>query len=268
MLKKNLGQENIKTYWKNMMIKFNFTILLLAFNISLYANTSINEGTYKASECDVEIKIINRQEKLYYKLNTNQIENELKIDTNYLEFANLYSTFYSTMDETTFPEGKRAYKVSGEIQTHNSFIIQNYGNAMNPYIVFDGCDKYLYYKKKIDDIKTIELNLKNQSKKYSVEYLQELLEIKNIEIKNLASYNNIAYYLEQAKAYEEAVYLLEKILEKFPNRTVAYLNLGDAYWGLEDKVKAKKAYQTYIKQMKESGKEKKIPKVVLERVKG
>ncbi len=61
--------------------------------------------------------------------------------------------------------------------------------------------------------------------------------------------------------------VLEKILEKFPNRTVAYLNLGDAYWGLDDKAKAKEAYQTYIKQMKESGKEKKIPQVVLERVK-
>lgn len=89
----------------------------------------------------------------------------------------------------------------------------------------------------------------------------------NISQNNLSNYNNIAYYLEKAKAYNEAIYLLEKILEKFPNRTVAYINLGDAYWGLGDTEKAKAAYQTYIKQMKESGKEKKIPKVILERVK-
>ena len=84
---------------------------------------------------------------------------------------------------------------------------------------------------------------------------------------NMPKYNDIAYFLQEAKAYHESIYLLEKILEKFPNRTVAYLNLGDAYWGLENKGKAIEAYQTYIKQMKENGKEKKIPKVVLERVK-
>ncbi len=85
--------------------------------------------------------------------------------------------------------------------------------------------------------------------------------------KEVVEYNNIAYYLEKAKAYKESAYLLEKILEKFPNRTVAYLNLGDAYWGMNNKGKAKKAYTTYIKQMKELGKEKKIPQVVLQRVK-
>lgn len=84
--------------------------------------------------------------------------------------------------------------------------------------------------------------------------------------KNLSNYNDFAYFLEQSKAYKESAYLLEKILEKFPNRTVAYLNLGDAYWGLDNKEKAKQAYQTYIRQMKEKGKEKKIPKVVLKRV--
>ena len=85
--------------------------------------------------------------------------------------------------------------------------------------------------------------------------------------KDVSMTNDIAFFLELTKNYNESIYLLEKILEKFPNRTVAYLNLGDAYWGLDDKTKAKEAYQTYIKQMKENGKEKKIPKVVLERVK-
>jgi tetratricopeptide (TPR) repeat protein len=87
-----------------------------------------------------------------------------------------------------------------------------------------------------------------------------------ISTKNITDYNNIAYYLEQASAYKEAIYLLEKIIEKFPHRTVAYINLGDAYWGDNNKEKAKKAYQTYIQQMKEQGKERRIPKKILERV--
>ena len=80
------------------------------------------------------------------------------------------------------------------------------------------------------------------------------------------TYNNIAYYLQQAGANQESVYLLEKIIEKFPNRTVAYLNLGDAYYGLGDKEKAIKAYQAYIDQMKKKGLESKMPKRSIEHV--
>lgn len=84
---------------------------------------------------------------------------------------------------------------------------------------------------------------------------------------NLVIYNNIAYHLQKAGANKEAIYLLEKIIEKFPDRTVAYYNLGDAYWELEEKEKAKKAYTTYIKQMHEKGLQRKIPKEILRRVK-
>ncbi|WP_324172522.1 tetratricopeptide repeat protein [Sulfurimonas sp.] len=108
------------------------------------------------------------------------------------------------------------------------------------------------------DIKNSSLNLNG---------LKNILKEIKISKNTLVNYNNIAYYLEKAKAYPEAIYLLEKILEKYPNRTVAYINLGDAYWGLANKEKAKQAYSTYIKQMKEKGKERKIPKVVLERIK-
>ncbi len=65
---------------------------------------------------------------------------------------------------------------------------------------------------------------------------------------------------------KEAIYLLEKITAKFPNRTVAYYNLGDAYWALGDKKKAKKVYKIYIKQMKQKGKQKRIPKIIKDRI--
>jgi len=109
-------------------------------------------------------------------------------------------------------------------------------------------------------------NNKGDIKKITKNDIRNYLIIDPLSKKTLTVYNNIAYYLEKAKAYDEAIFLLEKILEKYPNRTVAYYNLGDAYWGLEKKEKAKEAYQVYVKQMKEKGKEKKIPKKVLERV--
>ena len=89
-------------------------------------------------------------------------------------------------------------------------------------------------------------------------------QIDDLSTKNLSSYNDIAYYLQQANANDEAIFLLEKIIEKFPNRTVLYLNLADAYYGINENEEAKVNYEKYIEFMKKSGKENKIPKRVLE----
>lgn len=83
---------------------------------------------------------------------------------------------------------------------------------------------------------------------------------------NLSKYNDIAYYLEQSGLYKESTFLLEKIIAKFPNRTVAYINLGDVYWSLNKKTKAKNTYKTYVSQMKSLNKETKIPKKVFDRL--
>ncbi|SIO95010.1 tetratricopeptide repeat protein [Vibrio spartinae] len=80
-----------------------------------------------------------------------------------------------------------------------------------------------------------------------------------------AQYSSIASMLVRNKAYKEAIYLLNHIIDVYPSRTVAYINVGDAYWALEETNKAKNAYRTYIELMKKNGKESKIPKQVLER---
>lgn len=86
------------------------------------------------------------------------------------------------------------------------------------------------------------------------------------EKENIVSLNNIAYYFEQSGAYEGAIYILENLVNKFPSRTLAYLNLGDAYWGAKRTGDAKKAYKTYIEQMHTQGKGGKIPGYVIKRV--
>ncbi|WP_428740651.1 tetratricopeptide repeat protein [Tenacibaculum sp.] len=83
----------------------------------------------------------------------------------------------------------------------------------------------------------------------------------------LTMFNDIGYFLEQSGLYEESVYILEVIIKEFPNRTVAYINLGDAYWGLGKKEEAKQVYKVYVEQMKAKNKERKIPSQVLERIK-
>ena len=120
---------------------------------------------------------------------------------------------------------------------------------------------HLQYQKKIEDF--VDLLLETHENK---DTLKEILTAIRLTEKTLTSYNNIAYYLQKAGANEEAVYLLEKIVAKFPNRTVAYYNLGGAYWALGEKAKARKAYTTYIEQMCHKGLQKKIPEEVFNRV--
>ncbi|OCL97661.1 hypothetical protein AAX29_01814 [Aliarcobacter thereius] len=99
---------------------------------------------------------------------------------------------------------------------------------------------------------------------FNLETLKLILNDIPISQKALTQYNDIAYYLHQADANEEAIFLLEKIIEKYPNRIVAYLNLADAYIAINDKEKAKKNYKRYVELMKQDNKEEKIPKRVLE----
>jgi len=78
--------------------------------------------------------------------------------------------------------------------------------------------------------------------------------------------NDIAFFFEQTGHYDESIFLLEKVIEAFPNRAVAYVNLGDAKWGLNEKKESRKAYDRYVKLMTKNGKKDKIPKRVLSRI--
>jgi len=85
---------------------------------------------------------------------------------------------------------------------------------------------------------------------------------------NLNDYNNIAYILSINGNQKTAIELLREILHKFPNRTVAYLNLADSYWAIGNQELAKENYKKYIELMKFQKKNlTKIPEQVWERIK-
>ncbi|MBO9572418.1 MAG: tetratricopeptide repeat protein, partial [Chitinophagaceae bacterium] len=85
---------------------------------------------------------------------------------------------------------------------------------------------------------------------------------------NVKANNDRAYQLEQAGKYQEAVDILVKVIQTDPNRVVAYLNIADAYWGLNDKTRAKENYNKYIDLMKTQQKDlSRIPKRVYDRTK-
>jgi hypothetical protein len=79
-------------------------------------------------------------------------------------------------------------------------------------------------------------------------------------------FNNLGYYLEELNLNKEAIYLLNIVIGFDKFRTVAYLNLGDAYWATNDFVKAKEMYKIYQTQMKNNRSQDRIPDRVLKRL--
>ena len=121
-------------------------------------------------------------------------------------------------------------------------------------------------EKPVFDLKEIDKSCK-KGLKYKMVVLKAMLFENPLLKSNLREYNNIAYYLQQSKHNREAIFLLEKIIDYFPKRVVAYLNLADAYWGSSNHNKAIKSYREYVKLMKRKGLKNKIPAYVIKRLK-
>ncbi|KAF2333761.1 hypothetical protein [Flavobacterium daemonense] len=118
--------------------------------------------------------------------------------------------------------------------------------------------------------KATENNIISQiNSNLSFDDLAELLNTLPINKNNINKYNDLAYYTGLSKDGKiSSIFLLKNIIEYDSNRTVAYLNLGDAQWGFEQNENAKKSYLKYISLMKSQGKDlNKIPKRVYDRIK-
>lgn len=89
-----------------------------------------------------------------------------------------------------------------------------------------------------------------------------------IDGEDVEQINNIAFYLVEEGRPCEAVPVLSSIVSKFPDRVVAKLNLGDAYWGCALRSQASEQYRAYMSQMKALGKSGLVPKRVAQRTGG
>ncbi|MDR1897635.1 MAG: hypothetical protein LBR10_12680 [Prevotellaceae bacterium] len=103
-------------------------------------------------------------------------------------------------------------------------------------------------------------NVESFENVFNAAHAEELLRHYPITPNNVTRLNNIAYYLEQMSIATPAIVILEDIVAEYPNRTVSYLNLGDALTKKKLTVKAKKIYKQYISLMKSNGKANEIPK--------
>ncbi|MCX7727519.1 MAG: tetratricopeptide repeat protein, partial [Chitinispirillaceae bacterium] len=63
---------------------------------------------------------------------------------------------------------------------------------------------------------------------------------------NVSIFNDLGYFLEQVGEYNKAVEVLDVVTSKFPDRIVAWLNLGDAQKGLMNNELARLSYLRYV----------------------
>lgn len=108
------------------------------------------------------------------------------------------------------------------------------------------------------------LDYKNP-KIFPVDFSYELSLI--LSQKNVERINNIAFFSVKYRQPIPAIIILRDIVNKFPDRVVAYLNLADAYYAVGDNVNAKKSYVKYASMMRDIGKENRIPKRVIAYIK-
>lgn len=245
------------------MKKVLFFLLFFA-DLSIANSLKLEKGLYSTPSCDIAINISNYANKYTYEL--------LGLPQNYrgdLIFEKETISF-DKLQQQLNPDQPKSSKsnpdINGQLKGKNYFVFHNYGEVADPYMLFEKCDKQLEYHK-IEDLKNIENDLKAKRNldKYSLSFFATLQEYFPINNESLQIYNDIAYYLYQAEKYEVAISLLDDILHRYPDRIVAHLNIADALVANDAAEEAKMHYLTYIAQMMKTGKEKRIPKAILDK---
>ncbi len=130
-------------------------------------------------------------------------------------------------------------------------------------------DSIIHKFNKDYDIYLGEFKSKLYDKIYSHDMYRSLDYLNYVEINKstVQKYNDIGFFLLESGNCQQSIYILENVVYKFPQRTVAYLNLGDAYYCNNNSGEAIEMYQKYIELMKANGKESRIPKRIWDRIK-
>lgn len=276
------------------------------YNLSYFGNsaklTTIYKSSYNFKSLQLEKRRIQTSIKHYKKALENAKEQEFKAKVIYALAKNelaLYDLKNSRKENYNEVYNSyvfdRLYYFSKE--DYKKYVVEGYGEFFkklqeeyfntNYYKeLIKECYNLNYFQKLVKDVslddefkninrikllkdleKEIQLKSRRDLKSYDLIYFWKLINNIPINNKTVTLYNNIAYYLQEKRKNDEAIYLLNKVIESYPKRVVAYYNLGDAYWDSYNKFKAKKAYKKYVYLMKKLNKTNKIPQKIEQRLK-
>lgn len=187
----------------------------------------------------------------------------------YLQNEDLLMNGYATVLWPVF-HGGELLQFSSYLIKEGSFGAGSLSSPIDDYswACYENCNPYIEMNDRRSYPRDLDAYLRDVDRQavLSTADVRAMLLVIPVMAANVQHYNNIAYYLEQSGQYSESILLLNEVVATFPNRTVAYINLGDAYWGLEKYSEARQAYQTYIHLMRENNREQRIPQRVLDRV--
>ncbi|MBU3917690.1 hypothetical protein KKA14_19355 [bacterium] len=216
-------------------------------------------SSYDALSRDVIEKLLpllKSKVKNYKECNNPHFSGEYYIESNNIVFLEFFSEHYKVFCEVSVSiplnEIRSYFKA-------DSKLLDNQGSSNIKLLSGEYKNSIRWYRKKNYNKAVQILRPFLESKKY-LEY-----EISNEEA--LSIINDYAFFLEQNNNFEESIEILRYIVEKKPDRIVAYINLGDAYYGNNEIDKANESYKKYVELMKNSKNEKKIPKRVYNRLK-
>jgi len=266
-------------------------------NGTLKSEKYYDDGKYKyGSYCKFNTTIyVNRLEKKYAKkmLYTRRADTHCqKISDSIYAIA----TAYDYEDEDNFKKANLILSVvnikTKEIITdrydentklknpsYMTFFANNSYDAQNSSDIFDFVSSngslisYKITANSIELLDNITYNLKDilqsvkENKNLNIKNINALLKEVKIDSKTLETYNDIAYYLQKNGHHKGAMLILLSVLDRYPNRVVAYINMADSLYALDKKTLAKIYYKDYIKWMKFYKQERKIPKYLYKRIK-
>lgn len=175
------------------------------------------------------------------------------------------------IDELSFKNNILSYTTSVAPIASNVYSVIKFKLKFcdNNFTIFNYAEEYFVVGK--DDSININLEGNNFDAKFFnyYDWYFDKSWFSNIKLsnENVSKINDYAFKLEKVNP-SYSIEILKEIIERFPERTVAYLNLADSFWNTEEKEKAIDNYKKYISLMKSQKKDvKKIPKRVIVRTK-
>lgn len=122
-------------------------------------------------------------------------------------------------------------------------------------------------RKEISDL-VGKISILNDKKRVfsKLDYYTLLEYASNMSVENVQQLNDLGYYLWKEGFYEKAYQLVRTVVQDFPDRTVAYLNLADILWDMDDKESASTYYRDYYHRMLSAKKQSRIPDRVFTRM--
>ncbi|WP_144410032.1 tetratricopeptide repeat protein [Cupriavidus basilensis] len=123
------------------------------------------------------------------------------------------------------------------------------------------------------EISLAEFRLANRNKAKRSQYMLSITSYdasefsEHVSVENVGTLNDIAYFLAESGRSDDAIPLLDSIVQKFPGRIVAKLNLADVYWDIGAGDKASVLYGQYYRATVSGNMKGMVPKRVVDRMK-